>query len=300
MFHNFSEIETYIKNSKIPKKIALAGAQDINALEAVVNAKRKEVISAVLVGDSSMIVKNLHDMSEPVSDYEIISCDNEHECAQAAVALVKQGKADIPMKGLMQTASYMRAILHKADGLLPEGALLSEATVFFYPKANRFMIASDCAVNIAPSLDEKVLIVKNAVLLAQALGIERPKVAVISAQEQVNPKISSSVDAGMLADMDWADCLVQGPLALDNAVSPEAAKHKGIQSEVAGDADILLLPDLCSGNVLHKSLHYFADYDTAGALCGTTSPVIMTSRTDSSSSKYNSILIAILQSAQLR
>lgn len=299
MFRSFNEIEKHIKKNNIRKVIALARAQDSNALEAVVDAKRRGVISAILIGDIPLIKKMLISMEEPVSDYELISCEDELQCAKKAVELVKIHRADIPMKGLMQTANFMRAILNKTEGILPIGALLSEATIFKFPSTNRMMIATDCAINIAPTLEEKVKITKNAVELAKALEIKQPKVAIISALESVNPKIPSSVEADALAKMEWKDCTVKGPFALDNAISEEAAQHKGINDEVAGKADILVLPDLCAGNILHKSLHFFAEYETAGTLCGTSTPVIMTSRTDSPNTKYNSILVAILQAKSI-
>lgn len=158
------------------------------------------------------------------------------------------------------------------------------------------MFAADCAVNIAPGLQEKVSIVKNTVELAHFFGIKKPKVAVLSAVEKVNDKIPSTVDADALAKMSWEDCIVEGPFALDNAIDVESAKHKGVTGDVAGHADILLMPDLCAGNIFHKSLHFYAHTATSGALCGTEMPVIMTSRTDSPATKYYSILTAILQS----
>lgn len=196
----------------------------------------------------------------------------------------------------MQTSTFMRAILNKETGILPEGKILSQCTVFEYPDQNRIMFAADCAVNIAPGLQEKVSITRNTVELAHFFGFERPKVAVLSAVEKVNEKIPSTVDADALSKMMWEDCVVEGPFALDNAIDPEAAKHKGVSGEVAGKADILLMPDLCAENIFHKSLHFYAHTVTSGALCGTEIPVIMTSRTDSPSTKYYSILTAILQS----
>lgn len=300
MFTSFQEIEEYIKKNHIVKKVALAGAHDDDALAAVANARKKGVITAVLIGHKEKIKKLLPLLGEKESDYEIIEEENEQESARLACSLVKSGKADIPMKGLMQTASFMRAVLDKKAGFLSEGALLSQATVLDFPKEKRLMIISDCAVNIAPDYADKVKILKNAVTLAHKLGFDMPKAAIITPVEVINPAIQSTIDAAMISKAvqrgQIKGCIADGPLGLDNAVSEEAAKHKGIVSPVAGHADILLMPDLSTGNVFTKSLTYFADLASSGTLNGTTSPVIMTSRTDTPENKYYSILTAILQS----
>ncbi len=296
MFRTFDEIEEYILSNKIVKKIALCGAHDEPALSALVEAKRKGVVECILIGDRPEILNLLAELKEKPEDYEIIHEPDEVVAAKMAVALVKEGKADIPMKGLMQTSSYMRAILDKDKGLLPEGRILSECTPFEYPDQNRIMFVTDCAVNINPDLQAKVHLVRNSVELAHCFGVENVKVAALSSLEKVNPKMPSTVEADTLARMQWDDCVVEGPFALDNAVSEEAAKHKGMESKVAGRADVLLCSCLDMGNVIHKGLNFFAHLKTAGALCGTESPVILTSRTDSPNTKYNSILTAILQS----
>lgn len=295
MFKKFNEIEKYIRDNGIVKKIALCGAHDEPALSAAVEAVQKGVVTATLIGNDIEIIGILQSLGANPEDYEIIHAPDEVDSARIAVELVKSGKADIPMKGLMQTATYMKAILNKETGILPPCAILSECTVFEYADADRLMLVTDCAVNITPTMENKVQIIGNAVNLAGKLGIQDVKVAALSAVEKVNEKIQSSVDAAELAKMDWPNCQVSGPLALDNAVSEEAARHKGIVDPVAGHADILLVSDLGMGNVIHKSLHYFAHAKMAGALCGTENPVILTSRTDSAEAKYNSILTAVLQ-----
>lgn len=296
MFHSFSEIENHILASKSVKRVVLCGAHDEPALSAVVEAKRKGIISAILIGDKPEILKLLFKLNENPAEYQIINKPDEQLSARMAIAMVKCGKADFPMKGLMMTSSYMKAVLDKETGILPEGNVISMCTIFEYPDQDKLMIVSDCAVNITPDLDAKVKIIENAVKTAGSLGIENPKVACLSALEKVNPKIPSTVDAGALSKMEWHNCVVDGPFALDNAVSEEAAKHKGISSGVAGNADILLCSCLDMGNVIHKSINYFAHLKMAGTICGANSPIIMTSRTDSPETKYYSILIAILKS----
>lgn len=295
MFRSFKEVEEHILANGICKTIALAGAHDEPALSALIEAKRKGVVKGILIGYAAGIREILDKYEEPETDYEIIDEPDEKAAAALAVAKVKDGSADIPMKGLMQTSSFMRAILNKQTGLLPPGQILNQSTVLVWPEKNRIMFAADCAVNISPDVEDKKKILKNEVDLAHAFGIEMPKVAVVSALEKVNEKIPSTVDAAALKAEKWEKCIVDGPFALDIAVDAESAKHKGVESPVAGDADILIMPDLCAGNVFHKTLHFFAHLETAGALCGTQMPVVMTSRTDSPAAKYNSILTAIVQ-----
>lgn len=299
MFTSFQDMETYIKEKQITARIALAGAHDDDTLAAVVNARKNGVADAVLIGHGDPIRNLLSAMGERAEDYAIVEKETEKECAAYACKLVQEGAADIPMKGLMQTSVFMRAILDKQAGFLQEGGLLSQATVLDYRQENRLLIISDCAVNIMPDYADKVKILQNAVLLAVKLGMEMPKVAVIAPVEVINPAIQATIDAAMLSKASQRGqikgCIVDGPLALDNAVSESAAKHKGIVNEVAGHADILLMPDLSTGNVFTKSLGYFGGLTTAGTLNGTTSPVIMTSRTDTPENKYCSILTAILQ-----
>lgn len=295
-FCTFDEIEKYVVEQGLAKKVALCGAHDRFALEALVNAKRIGVIDGVLIGDKREIIKLLAEFDEPIEDYEIFDEPDEVISAKMAVKMVKEGKADIPMKGLMQSSSYLRAILDKENGILPAGKVLSECTVFEFSEQKRFVFAGDCAMNITPGVAEKVEIIKNSAELAHKFGIEKPKVACLSALEKVNPKMQSSVDAAELAAMDWHEaCEVEGPFALDNAVDLEAAQHKGITGGVAGKADVLLMANLDMGNVFHKAIHFFAHARMASALCGTEYPVIFTSRTDSPEGKYNSILVAVMQ-----
>ena len=273
MFHNFQEMEDYIKSQNIKKRLVLANAHDEDVLEAVVTARKRGVIEPILIGKEDKIRELLAEMGEVAEDYPIIPCQDEREAARMACRMVKDKEADIPMKGLMQTASFMRAILDKeAYGFVPDGSQLSQATVMEY---------------------------QGRLMMAGKLGIQCPKVAVITPVEVVNPKMQSTVDAAMLSMAaqrgQIKNCIVDGPLALDNALSADAARHKGITSQVAGQPDILLMPDLCAGNIFTKSLTYFAHMVSSGTLNGTTVPVVMTSRTDTPEDKYDSILTAIIQ-----
>lgn len=301
MFRTFQEIEKYALKMKIQKKIVLCGAHDEAALGALVSAKRKGLVSGILIGDEKEIKEHLIQMGESLSDYEVIHECRESASARMATRFVKEGHADIQMKGNLQSATYLMPIMTPSMGLVPSGGLLSETTAFYYPGHDGIMFATDCAMTIAPSLEDKVKLINNAVTLAKAFGYEKVRVAVISALEKVSQDVVSTLDAEKLVQMEWGDTvIVDGPFALDNALDKDAAKQKKIQSDVAGRADILLMPELCTGNVFHKCIHFLGHLPSAGVVCGTTSPVVFTSRTDSEETKYYSILSAILQSLALR
>ena len=298
MFKTFAEIESHIIRKEINKKVALACAEDEVTLNAVVMAKQKGLIKPILVGDVEKIKAILLNLQEELADYELIAAEDEKTAAELVVQLVKEGSADIPMKGLMQTSSFMKAILNKETGLLQGDNLLSQITVLENNDTGRLFLISDCAVNITPGVEEKKKIISNCIDLAKCLNYENPKVAIISAVEVVNPKIVSTIEAEELTEFfaNDSNATVFGPLALDNAISKEAAEHKEIINDVAGAADVLIMPDLCSGNIFSKALTYYTDMLSAGVLAGTCAPVIMTSRTDTLVNKYNAILMAILQS----
>ncbi len=297
LYKSFADIEQAVLASVAERgkkvRIALACAQDPDGLAAVVDARRRGVVEATLIGDVDSIRSQLAQMGEDEASYELIPCSEELAAGQLAVSLVREGKADIPMKGLMMTANFMRAILDKERGLLPAGKLLSQATVLEWPARDKLMVISDCAVNISPNLEQKAQITRNAIDLAHVLGYERPNVGVLSALEVVKEKIPSTVEARAISEMEWPDACVGGPFALDNAVVPEAAALKGVTHPAAGKCDVLIVPDLPSGNIFTKSLTFFAELKSAGSLNGTTHPVVMTSRTDTPEDKYYSILVAI-------
>lgn len=296
MFTNFTEIENYLLSEKITKRVVLCGAHDDLALGALVRAKRRGLISATLIGEGDKIKALLDTMGEPGEDYEIVDEKRELRAASKAIGMVRTGEADIPMKGLMQTASFLMAIQSPTGGIMEEGGLLNEYTAFYYTEQSRILIAGDCAINIAPDLEQKKIIIANLIKCARAYQCERVKVAAISVLEKPNPTIQSSMDADALARMDWGEnAIVQGPFGLDNALDAEAARHKGIECEVAGHADVLLMPDIHAGNVFHKCIHYFGHMPYAAGTIGAQNPIIMNSRTDDEASKYYSILSAILQ-----
>lgn len=300
MFTNFNEVLAWLKDNNIKKKAAVAAAHDLDALSSVVAACREGILEAVLVGDGKKIENLLKEMGEKATNWEIIEEKDDAQAARITAELVAEKKADMPMKGLLQTGVFLKAVLDKSLGLIAENALISQATIFNYRQENRLMIASDCAINVAPDYAKKLKIIQNSVSLCHKLGIKEPKVALIAPLEQINPDIQATIDAAMLtlANMrgQIKNCIVDGPLGFDNAISMEAAQHKGIKSQVAGYADVMIMPDLASGNILDKSLRYLAGYKTAGVVAGAKIPLIMTSRSDSAENKLNSIIISVMQS----
>ena len=286
-----------IAKSKGTKKVAVAVAQDEPVLEAVHNAKELGIINAVLVGDKEIIENSAKTIGIDLKDYEIIDEKNKTKAAAKAVEMVSSGNADMVMKGLIDTATFLRAVLDKEKGLRT-GKILSHVAVFDVPALERIIILTDAAMNIAPDLMTKKQIVENAVKVARAIGIEKPKVACVCAVEVVNPDMQPTLDAAALAKMNdrgqIKGCIVDGPLAIDNAISMEAANHKGISSPVAGCADIILVPNIETGNVMYKTLTYTSNAKNGGILAGAAAPVILTSRADSDESKLYSIALASL------
>jgi len=299
----FEEIIEYAREragAEGPKKIAVAVAQDEDVLKAVKEAVNENICVPVLVGDREKITDICGEIQFDISDIEIIDEKDGTEACKKAVSLVSSKKADIVMKGLIDTSIILKAVLDKGIGLRT-GNVLSHAAVFSVDTYHKFFIVTDAAMSIAPDADEKRQIIENSVVLSRALGAEIPKVAVICAKEKVNPKMQATLDAQELVQMQQdgriSGCIVEGPYALDNAISREAAKIKGIEGEAAGDADILLMPNIEAGNVLYKALTYLANADNAGIILGAKAPIVLTSRADSDKAKLNSIALAVLVSA---
>lgn len=293
------DFETIIKYAKQigPATIAVAAAEDEDVLKAVEYARLEGIINAFLVGDKEKIEAILEENCIDPEEYEIIDEKNKEEACIKAVQLVNTGQASTIMKGFVDTSVVLKAVLNKDTGLPREG-LLSHVGILKVDRYDRFFIISDSAINISPTLENKVDIIKNAVKVAHALENENPKVAIICPVERVNEKIISTVHAAELVKMNEEGkipgCIVGGPFALDNAVSEEAARHKGISHPVAGRADVLIAPNLEVGNVLNKAMEYFAYTEKAGIIMGVKAPIVLTSRASSSISKLNSIAVAML------
>lgn len=292
----FQEVLEKVKNNEM-KKIAVAAAQDEPVLEAIRDAKACGLADAILVGDKEKIEAIADKIHFDLTGIEIVNEPDGTKAALKAVELVSSGKADMLMKGLLETSTILRAVLNKEVGLRT-GKLMSHVAVFEVPGYDRLLFVTDAAFNMYPDLKAKIDILNNAVSVAKAVGIETPKVAPICAVEVVNPDMPATVDAAILTQMNnrgqIKGCIVDGPLATDNALSEEAAKHKKISGPVAGKADILLLPNIEAGNVMYKTLSYTTNSKNGGILVGTSAPVVLTSRADSPETKMHSIALAAL------
>jgi phosphate butyryltransferase len=296
LIKSFDEIIRAARD-KGPKILAVAVAQDVEVLNAVNGAKDMGIADAILIGDKDEITKASKDCGVDINKFEVIDIKEKNEACRKAVELVSTGKAHIVMKGLVDTSLILKAVLDEEIGLRT-GNVLSHVAVFDVLGYDRLFYVTDAAMNIAPNLMQKKQIIENAVQVANALGNDNPKVAILAAVEKVNPKMQATLDAAELVEMnvtgELAGCILGGPFALDNAVSVEAAEHKGITHPVAGNAEILMVPAIESGNMLYKSLVFFAKAKNAGILVGAKAPVVLTSRADSDEAKLNSIAIGAL------
>lgn len=296
MSRNFNDLLLKLKSIST-KKVAVAVAQDEPVLEAIKEAKSKGIADAILVGNEKEIQDIAQKIDMDLSQFEVIHEADIKKAVLLAVELVSSGRADMVMKGLVDTATFLRSVLNKEVGLRT-GNLMSHVAVFEIEGIDRLILLTDAAFNTYPDLKAKVQIINNSVMVAKACGIDNPKVAPICAVEVVNPDMPATVDAALLSKMSdrgqIKGCIVDGPLALDNAWSEEAAHHKGVTGPVAGKADILLLPNIESANVMYKTLTYTAKTRNGGILVGTSAPVILTSRADSFETKVNSIALAAL------
>ncbi|KAB2425047.1 MULTISPECIES: phosphate butyryltransferase [Bacillus cereus group] len=281
-----------------PKKtVAVAVAEDHEVIEAVAKAIKLQLAQFRLYGNQEKIMGMLQEHGLQTSEHvEVIAAMSNAEAAELSVKAVRNGEADVLMKGNIPTANILKAVLNKEWGLR-KGSVLSHVAAFEVPNYDRLIFVTDAAMNIAPDVTQKAAIIQNTVEVAQAIGIDLPKMAPIAAVEVVNPAMQATIDAAMLTQMNRRgqikDCIVDGPLALDNAVSQIAAEHKGIVSDVAGKADILLVPTIEAGNVLYKSLVYFADAKVGAMIAGAKAPIVLTSRADSAETKVYSLALAV-------
>jgi phosphate butyryltransferase len=277
------------------KRLVLAAAQDSFSLSAVMNAARDNVIEPVLIGDKAEIISLAKASGFSLDGVTIIDEPDTEKAVEIAVKIANRGEADVLMKGKVGTSTLLKAVLNKEWGLRT-GNLLSHFALFEVETYHKLIAVTDVAMNIAPNLQEKISIVNNSVACLNRLGILNPKVAVLGAVEMVNENMEATLDAALLSKMNQRDqirnCIIDGPLAFDNAISYESAKHKGIRSEVAGDTDLLLMPDIEVGNVLYKSLVFFAQAKVASVILGASVPIVLTSRSDSEQAKYDSIILA--------
>jgi phosphate acetyltransferase len=280
-----------------PVSTAVAHPCDESSLSGVVEAARARIIVPILCGPADRIRRVAKDLSLDIGAFEIVDVPHSHAAAARAVELVRMGRAEVLMKGSLHTDELMAEVVKRDTGLR-SARRVSHVFVMDVPTYHKPLMITDAAVNIFPTLDDKVDIVQNAIDLARALGIERPKVAILSAVETVTSKIPSTVEAAALCKMaergQITGAILDGPLAFDNAISAEAARIKHITSPVSGDADILVVPDLEAGNMLAKNLTFLARADAAGIVLGARAPIILTSRADSERTRMASCAVAAL------
>lgn len=277
------------------KKVAVAVAQDAPVLEAVKAAKERKIADAILVGDEDKIKEIAATLNMDLSGYEIIDEKDTYTAALKAVELVHNGTADMYMKGLIDTKSFLKSVLDKEVGLR-NNRPLSHVCVFEIEGVEKLLFLSDVAFMTYPTLEDKVSIIENTVEICNACGIDMPKVAPLAAVEVVNPKMPATVDAAELTKMceegKIKGCIVDGPLSMDLAICPEAAAHKGAEGrKIVGDADVLLFPDIHAGNITYKTLVHTAKVKNGNLITGTKAPVILTSRSDDFETKVNSIAL---------
>jgi len=277
------------------KRLVLAAAQDQHSLGAVLRAWKDEIIEPIFIGDTEGIQTVCYENGYDISGIRIIHEPEIDKSVETAVKMLSSKQGDILMKGKVGTSLLLKCVLNKEWGLRT-GNLLSHIALFEVDTYHKLIAVTDVAMNIAPNLKDKISIVNNSVSFLNRLGYVMPKVAVLGAVEMVNENMEATLHAALLSKMNQREqirnCIIDGPLAFDNAVSLESAQFKGIKSEVAGDTDLLLMPDIEVGNVLYKSLVFFAKAKVASIILGAQVPIVLTSRSDSEQAKYDSILLS--------
>ena len=280
------------------KRLVAAYANDAHTIKAISLAIDKGLVEATLVGNAEIIAAVCRQENIDIRKFQIVNQTDEMEAARWAVRIINEGHGDMLMKGLVSTDKYMRAILDKENGLMLPGAILSHVTVMESPRYPKLLVVGDVAIIPQPDLKEKVAITQYLIGIAQALGIEQPKVAVLAATEQVMPKMQACVDAALIAKMadrgQIKGALVEGPLALDVAIDKESAEIKKINSPVAGNADCLVFPNIESGNVFYKANTKLAGGEQGAIVVGAKVPAVLSSRGDSIRTKLYSIALAAI------
>jgi len=277
--------------------MVVACAADEHVLEAVELARENNIINGILVGDKEKILQILKSLKINSSNYTIIDEKDKVKACQKSVKLVSSNDNYFLMKGLIDTSILLKAALNKEYGLRTKNRI-SHVSVFEVGTHHKIIFMSDGAMNIAPTLDEKRQIIENSVAIANAVGLNNPKVGILAAVEKVNPQMEATLDAEKLVQMNKdgiiKGCIVGGPFALDNAINKEAAKHKGIKDPIAGEIDILIMPRIEAGNIFYKTMMFLSNAKSASVIAGAKKPIVLTSRADSTISKFNSIALAAL------
>ncbi|MCL2397811.1 MAG: bifunctional enoyl-CoA hydratase/phosphate acetyltransferase [Defluviitaleaceae bacterium] len=296
MLKSFGELKAKVLAAGQKKVIALASAADEASLEAIRDAQQALGVECLFIGDNDSIIAMAEKVGLDIKSDNIIHTNSHQQAAELAVGLVRDGKADVLMKGQLPTGTLLKAVVDKDRGIRT-GGLMSHVAVLESPSYHKLMFITDGGMVTGPNLEQKQAILDNCVTFAAGLGYNMPKVAVLAAVETVNDKMPETVDAGRLAEMNRAGeiggGIIEGPLSFDLAISAESAKIKGFTSQVAGDSDIFLAPDIATGNILSKALIYLGGAKMAGCVLGAAAPIILVSRGASAEEKMLSILLAM-------
>jgi phosphate butyryltransferase len=298
-FKDWDEVISAVKGHSTPKKVVVAAAQDEHSLQAVAQAAKDGLASPVLVGKIEQIKAIADKFSLKVNQEDLYDVADVEEAARFSVSLVRQGKGDFLMKGILETSQLLKAVVDKEKGL-GRGVLMSHMAYYKIPSYHKMLASTDGGMVVYPTLEQKKAILENAVDMLLSMGYERPKVGVLAGVEKVNPKMIETVEGDALKQMnikgEIKNCIVEGPISLDLALSNQKAVIKKYQSEVAGDVDILLMPNLCTGNCVGKAFTETAGAKMAGLVVGAKAPIVVTSRGASTQDKYYSLTLAAASS----
>lgn len=295
IYENFSQLTAKVQDVTERKKVAVVAAEDEHTLEAIFKARKEKIIEPILIGNSKEILAYINTMGESVPNTAVIHVEGSVEAASVAVDMINKQEADFIMKGKIQTADLLRAVVNREKGLRT-GRVMSHVAFLELPSYPKLLAVSDGGMVLHPHLDEKKDIIENAVNLMLNMGYTTPKVAVMAAVETVNPKMQETVDALRLKQMNQEgslkNCLVEGPISYDLAVNKESARIKGYESPVTGDVDLMIVPTIAAGNLLAKGLIYSANGKMAGVIVGAKVPIVLTSRGSSTEEKFLSLVLS--------
>lgn len=293
MIKNFEELKHALREIPEKRRIAVAPAQDLHTLEAVLQATEDGLVSPILIGDKPKIIKILNQLGCSESQMEIIHMEDPVSCVQKAADLAKEGRADCIMKGKIETGALMKVLVNKEHGIRKSDTM-SLLAFMESPNYHKIFGITDVGLLTYPTKEQKKAAIRNAVAAFHSIGIKEPKVALLAAVENVNPKMKETVEAAELKAEGMDGCMMEGPISYDLAIDPEAAAIKGYQSPVAGDADILVVPDIVSGNIAAKTITVIGGGRTGGVVLGAQVPVLLVSRAATADDKYMSIVLAAL------
>lgn len=295
VFTSFEQLVEKVKGYPTTKRMAVAAANDDHTIEAVLHARKEGIVDPILVGDKAVITKILADLKEEVAEENIYDVPDIVEAAEYAVKLVREGKADFLMKGKMDTSVILKAVVNKEHGL-GQGRTMSHFTMFDVPTYHKILVPVDGGMVTYPTLEQKKDIINNTVETLIRMGYDCPKVGVLACVEKVNPKMPETVEGNELKEMnkrgEIQNCIVEGPISYDCAVSKEIADFKGFESPCAGDVDVLVAPNIHAGNIMGKMLACTCNARMAGFIVGAKCPIVMTSRGSSAEEKYLSIVVS--------